>query len=213
MTVTSHEPRCTYSPLPRRRVALEEARAELTSRRTLPARSAHSGNRGRLLRKPPTQPGGSAACGARRSRPGIGARQPLWVTHTHHEGRRRRGGARARGAWRRRLHRRLPRMPSHIRGLSAPRGARRRPTPCNAPTLPCYRALRGGSGDDGGIEPVCTDAPDGAPPLRGTQRRTRHRRVTTVSSTSSCRRRRCRRCRRRRRRRRLLGIKTRGGRH
>ena len=45
----------------------------------------------------------------------------------------------------------------------------------------------------GGIEPACTDAPDGAPPRRGTQRRTRHRRrmTTTVSSTSSfCRRRR-----------------------
>ena len=31
-------------------------------------------------------------------------------------------------------------------------------------------------GDAGGIEPACTDAPDGAPPPRGTQRRTRHRR-------------------------------------
>jgi hypothetical protein len=61
--------------------------------------------------------------------------------------------------------------------------------PCIAPTLPCYRERRGGDGDDGGIEPVCTDVPDGAPPPRGTQRRTRHRRMTTVSSTSSFRRR------------------------
>ena len=43
------------------------------------------------------------------------------------------------------------------------------------------------------------DAPDGAPPPWGTQRRTRHRRMTTVSSTSGgfCRRRRRRRRRRR----------------
>ena len=56
----------------------------------------------------------------------------------------------------------------------------------------------------GGIEPACTDAPDGAPPRRGTQRRTRHRRrmTTTVSSTSSF-------CRRRRRRR-LLGRQAAG---
>ena len=56
----------------------------------------------------------------------------------------------------------------------------------------------------GGIEPACTDAPDGAPPRRGTQRRTRHRRriTTTVSSTSSF-------CRRRRLRR-LLGRQTAG---
>jgi hypothetical protein len=41
----------------------------------------------------------------------------------------------------------------------------RRPTsPCNALTLPCYRARRGGVGDAGGIEPACTDAPDGARP-------------------------------------------------
>ena len=56
----------------------------------------------------------------------------------------------------------------------------------------------------GGIESACTDAPDGAPPRRGTQRRTRHRRrmTTTVSSTSSF--------RRRRRRRRLLGRQAAG---
>ena len=47
---------------------------------------------------------------------------------------------------------------------------------------------------------LCTDAPEGAPPRRGTQRRTRYRRMTTVSSTSSFR-------RRRRRRGRLLGVK------
>ena len=54
----------------------------------------------------------------------------------------------------------------------------------------------------GGVEPACTDAPDGASPPRGTQRRTRHRRMTTVSSTSSF----CR-CRRRRR---LLGRQAAG---
>ena len=54
----------------------------------------------------------------------------------------------------------------------------------------------------GGVEPACTDAPDGAPPRRGTQRRTRHRRMTTVSSTSSF-------CSRRRRRR-LLGRQAAG---
>jgi hypothetical protein len=48
----------------------------------------------------------------------------------------------------------------------------------------CYRARRSGVGDAGGIEPACADAPDGAPPPWGTQRRTRHRRMTTVSSTS-----------------------------
>ena len=37
-------------------------------------------------------------------------------------------------------------------------------SPCHAPTLPCYRARRGGVGDAGGIEPACTDAPDGARP-------------------------------------------------
>jgi len=61
----------------------------------------------------------------------------------------------------------------------------------------CYRARRGGVGDAGDIEPACTDAPDGAPPPWGTQRRTRHRRMTTVSSTSGG-------FHRRRRRRRLL---------
>ena len=67
-------------------------------------------------------------------------------------------------------------------------------SPCHAPTLPCYRARRGGVGDAGGIEPACTDAPDGAPPPWGTQRRTRHRRITTVSSTSGGFHRRRRRC-------------------
>ena len=61
----------------------------------------------------------------------------------------------------------------------------------------CYRARRGGVEDAGGIEPACADAPDGAPPQWGTQRRTRHRRMTTVSSTSGG-------FHRRRRRRRLL---------
>jgi hypothetical protein len=41
----------------------------------------------------------------------------------------------------------------------------RRPTsPCNAPTLPCHRPRRGDVGDAGGVEPACTDAPDGARP-------------------------------------------------
>jgi hypothetical protein len=71
-----------------------------------------------------------------------------------------------------------------------------RPTsPCNASC--CYRARRGGVENAGGIEPACIDAPDGAPPPWGTQRRARYRRMTTVSSTSGG-------FHRRRRRRRLL---------
>jgi len=54
-----------------------------------------SGNRGRHLsgygRLPRSRAGRrrAQACGARRSRAGIGARPPLWVTHTHQAGRRR----------------------------------------------------------------------------------------------------------------------------
>jgi hypothetical protein len=60
----------------------------------------------------------------------------------------------------------------------------------------CFRArCRGGVEDAGGIELACTDAPDGAPPPWGTQRRTRHRHMTTVSSTSGGFHRRRRRCR------------------
>jgi hypothetical protein len=62
-------------------------------------------------------------------------------------------------------------------------------------TVPVVAAVETPAASD-----LCTDAPEGAPPRRGTQRRTRHRRMTTVSSTSSFRRRR----RRRRRCRRLL---------
>ena len=45
---------------------------------------------------------------------------------------------------------------SHAAGrVGAPRrGARRRPSPWNAPALPCYRARRGGGRDAGGIGPV-----------------------------------------------------------
>ena len=63
----------------------------------------------------------------------------------------------------------------------------------------------GGVEDAGGIEPACADAPDGAPPPWGTQRRTRHRRMTTVSSTSGG-------LHRRRRRRRLLRGRHKGSR-
>jgi hypothetical protein len=102
------------------------------------------------------------ACGARRSRADIGARQqPLWVTHTHQAGRRRWQGARRvetrwRGAAR-----------GDNRAIVASPGSARMPSPtspCNALTLPCYRARRGGVEDAGGIKPACTDAPDGARP-------------------------------------------------
>ncbi|KOO27530.1 hypothetical protein Ctob_009650, partial [Chrysochromulina tobinii] len=45
---------------------------------------------------------------------------------------------------------------SHAAGrVGAPRrGARQRPSPWNAPALPCYRARRGGGRDAGGIGPV-----------------------------------------------------------
>jgi hypothetical protein len=69
-------------------------------------------------------------------------------------------------------------------------------------TVPVVAAVETPAASD-----LCTDAPEGAPPRRGTQRLTRHHRMTTVSSTSIFRRRRRRRrrCRRRRRRcRRLL---------
>jgi len=64
-------------------------------------------------------------------------------------------------------------------------------------TVPVVAAVETPAASD-----LCTDAPEGAPPRRGTQKRTRHRRVTTVSGTSSFRSR-----RRRRRRCRLLGVK------
>jgi hypothetical protein len=92
-----------------------------------------------------------------------------------------------RGAWRQSRHRRLPRFCSDAVSHIA--------LQCADASF-CYRPRRGGVGDAGGIEPACNDAPDGALPPWGTQRRTRHRRMTTVSSTSGGfhRRRRRRRC-------------------
>jgi hypothetical protein len=51
------------------------------------------------------------------------------------------------------------------------RARRRAPTTGNAKTQP---------GQTPGASDLCTDAPEGAPPRRGTQKRTRHRRMTTV---------------------------------
>jgi hypothetical protein len=180
--------RCASEP-PRR------SRSKKTAELTHP--DPDSGNRGRHLRTPPTQPRGSAAGAGLRRTP-----QPrrhrceaaASVGYAHAPG----GEATMakRGAWRldggaRRVGTIAPSSPSPVL-------LGRRPTsPCNAPTLPCHRARRGGVGDAGGIEPACTDAPDGAPPPWRTQRRTRHRRMTTVSSTSGG-------FHRRRRRRRLL---------
>jgi len=97
------------------------------------------------------------ACGTRRSRAGIGARQqPLWVTHTHQAGRRRwRGAARGdkmagRGAWRQWRHRRLPRFCSDA--------VPHRLAQCADASF-CYRARRAG-----GVKPACTNAPNGARP-------------------------------------------------
>ena len=98
-----------------------------------------------------------------------------------------------RGAWKKSRHRRLPRFCSDAVSHIA--------LQCADASF-CYRARRG-VGDAGGIEPACNDAPDGAPPPWGTQRRTRHRRMTTVSSTSGG-------FHRRRRRRRLLGRQAAG---
>jgi hypothetical protein len=80
-----------------------------------------------------------------------------------------------RGAWKKSRHRRLPRFCSDAVSHIA--------LQCADASF-CYRPRRGGVGDAGGVEPACTDAPNGAPPPWGTQRRTRHRRITTVSSTS-----------------------------
>jgi len=60
-----------------------------------------------------------------------------------------------RGAWRQSRHRRLPRFCSNAVTHIA--------LQC-ADASCCYRARRGGVGDAGGIEPACTDAPDGARP-------------------------------------------------
>ncbi|KOO35608.1 hypothetical protein Ctob_015370, partial [Chrysochromulina tobinii] len=116
-----------------------------------------SGNRGRHLsgygRLPRSRAGRrrAQACGARRSRAGIGARPPL---RGGDDGGSRRVETRWRGAARR---------DNGAIVASPGSGCRPNPTsPCNA--LPCYRARRGGVGDAGGIEPACTDAPDGARP-------------------------------------------------
>jgi hypothetical protein len=60
-----------------------------------------------------------------------------------------------RGAWRQSRHRRLPRFCSDAVTHIA--------LQCADASF-CYRPRRGGVGDAGGIEPACTDAPDGAPP-------------------------------------------------
>jgi hypothetical protein len=110
--------------------------------------------------------GGRSSCGARRSRAGIGARQPLTSFNLCGlRTRTRRGGddGRARGAWR--LDGGAQRVETIAPSSPPPVLLGRRPTsPCNAPTLPCHRARRGGVGDAGGTEPACTDAPDGARP-------------------------------------------------
>ena len=85
----------------------------------------------------------------------------LWRRHNRSDARRcprnsrtRRGGQRQTGT------RPKPWTPttdaSHAAGrVGAPRRvARRRPSPWNAPALPCYRARRGGGRDAGGIGPV-----------------------------------------------------------
>jgi hypothetical protein len=60
-----------------------------------------------------------------------------------------------RGAWRQSRHRRLPRFCSDAVSHIA--------LQCADASF-CYRPRRGGVGDAGGIEPACTDAPDGARP-------------------------------------------------
>ncbi len=125
-------------------------------------------NRGRHLRTPPTQPGGSAAGAAPAAHVAAApasVRGSLCGLRT----RTRRGGddGRARGAWRldggaRRVETIAPSSPPPVLlGSRVPSPT----SPCHAPALPCYRARRGGVGDAGGIEPACTEAPDGAPPL------------------------------------------------
>ena len=119
-----------------------------------------SGNRGRHLWTPPTQPGGSAGgAGLRRTAGPASVRGSLCGLRT----RTRRGGDDG-GA--RRVETRWRGVARRDNGaIVASPGSGCRPTsPCNAPTLPCYRARRGGVGDVGGIEPACTDAPDGARP-------------------------------------------------
>jgi hypothetical protein len=120
--------------------------------RTPPTDASHADGRVGGGRRPAAH----AAAGPARSVRGSKARrQPLWVTHTHQAGRRRcRGAARGtkmagRGASRQSRHRRLPRFSSD----AVPHRLAK-----------CSRARRGGVGDAGGIEPACTDAPDGARP-------------------------------------------------
>jgi hypothetical protein len=125
--------------------------------------------------------GGRSSCGAPPGRqPGIGARQLCGLrTRTRRggdDGEARRVETRWRGAAR-----------GDNRAIVASPGSARMPShialQCADASF-CYRARRSGVEDAGGIEPACNDAPDGAPPPWGTQRRTRHRRMTTVSSTS-----------------------------
>ncbi|KOO34296.1 hypothetical protein Ctob_015977, partial [Chrysochromulina tobinii] len=111
----------------------------------------------RKPRTPPTDASHAAGRVGGRRRPaahrraGIGARQPL---RGGDDGGARRVETRWRG---------VARRDNGV--IVASPGSGCRPTsPCNAPTLPCYRARRGGVGDVGGIEPACTDAPDGARP-------------------------------------------------
>ncbi|KOO28724.1 hypothetical protein Ctob_011378, partial [Chrysochromulina tobinii] len=110
-----------------------------------------SGNRGRHLRTPHTQPGGSAADAGLRHTP-----QPRRhrCEAAASAGRRRwRGAARGdkmagRGAWRQWRHRRLPRFCSDA--------VPHRLAQCADASF-CYRARRAG-----GVKPACTNAPNGA---------------------------------------------------
>ena len=143
-----------------------------------------------------TQPGRHPSLRRRHNQSGARRRRPGTHAPTGGSGKRpKRGRVRNRG--------RLLRTPLTQPGESAPPveelvddhrlGMRRR----FLATVPVVAAVETPAASD-----LCTDAPEGAPPRRGTQKRTRHRRMTTVSSTSSFRRR-----RRRRRRCRLLGVK------
>ncbi|KOO27929.1 hypothetical protein Ctob_007878, partial [Chrysochromulina tobinii] len=115
------------------------------------------GNRGRHLRTPPHAAG---RIGGGRRPAAHAAAAPASVRGSSLCGEATMAG---RGAWRldggaRRVRTMAPSSPPPVL-------LGRRPTsPCNALTLPCHRARRGGVRDAGGIEPACTDAPDGAPP-------------------------------------------------
>jgi hypothetical protein len=156
-----------------------------------------SGNRGRHLRTPPTQPGGLAAgAGLRRtrSRAGIRCEAAASVGYAHAPGGEAtmagRGAWRhemaGRGAWRQSRHRRLPRLCSDA--VPHRLAMRRRFLLLPSPSGRRWRRRR---------HRTCMHrrARWRAPPW-GTQKRTRHRRITTESSTSGgFHRRRRRRCR------------------